>query len=58
MVAENKHHIRKEHVPKQWGMGFPGDSSISSRKIVTMKMRQNLGHFVTKLVNAFLFKFL
>ena len=23
------------------GMAFPGDSSISSRKIISMKMRQN-----------------
>ena len=45
MVAKNKHHVRKEH--GQWGMSFPGDSSISSRKMITMKMLQNLGQFGT-----------
>ena len=30
--------------------GFPGDSLISSRKIITMKMRQSLGHFSMKRV--------
>ena len=51
MLPKNKHHIRKEHGLKSWGMDFPGDSKISSRKIITMKMRQNLGHFGTKRVN-------
>ena len=49
-VAKNKHHIRKEHGPKPWGMGSSGVSLISSRKIITMKMRQSLGHFGTKRV--------
>ena len=34
-VAKNKHHIRKEHSPKLWGI--PGNSLILSRKIITMK---------------------
>ena len=50
MVAKNKHHIRKEHGLTPSGMGFPRDSSISSRRIITMKMRQNLRHFGTKRV--------
>ena len=50
MLAKNKYHIRKEHGPKSWGMGFPGDSLISARKIITMNMRQNLGDFGTKRV--------
>ena len=36
MLAAKKHHIQKEHGPKPWGMGFPGDSSISSGNIITM----------------------
>ena len=47
MVAENKHHIRKKDGSKPSDMGFPGDSSISSKKIITMKTRQSLGHFGT-----------
>ena len=35
MVAKNKHHIRKEHDSKPWVIGFTGDSSIVSRKIIT-----------------------
>ena len=50
MLAKNKHNIRKGHGPKPWDMRFPGDLSISSRKIITMKMRQTLGHFGTKRV--------
>ena len=42
MLDTNKHHIRIEHGPRRWGMDFPCDSSISPRKIITMKMRQNL----------------
>ena len=52
MAARNKHHIWKKRDPKPWNMGFPGDSSISSRKIITMKMRQNLGHFGMKRVKG------
>ena len=52
MVAKNKHHIQKQHGPKPWGMGFSGDSSISSRKIITIKIRQNLGHFDTKKIKV------
>ena len=48
MVAKNKHHIRKEHGPKPWSMGFPGNLSFSFRKIITLKMRQNLEQFGTK----------
>ena len=50
MLAKSKHHIWKEHGLKLWDMAFPGDSSIFSRKIVTMKIRQDLGHFSTKRV--------
>ena len=46
MVAKNKHHIRKKHGPKPWGVWFPADSAISSRKIITIKMRQSLGILV------------
>ena len=45
MVAKNKHHIGKEHGPKPWAIGFTGDSSISTRQIIMMKMRQSLGLF-------------
>ena len=44
---------------KSWSMCLPGDSSNSSRKIITMKMRQSLGHFGTKrvkLIFSFLYK--
>ena len=51
MVAKNKHHIRKEHGLKLWGIEFHGNSLIFSRKIIRMKMRQNLGYFGTKRVN-------
>ena len=50
MVAKDKHYIRKEHGPKPWDMGSPGDSQISSRKIITIKMRQKLDNFHTQLV--------
>ena len=53
MKAKNKHHIRTEHGPKPWDMNFPGDLSISARKIITMKTRQNLGHFVTQQINPY-----
>ena len=49
MLDKNKHHIRKEQRSKLWGMGFPGDACVSSRIIVTTKMRRNSGHFGTKL---------
>ena len=52
MVAKIKHHIRKDHRVKLWGMGFPGDSSISSTIIIMIKLRQNLGNFDTKRVKA------
>ena len=51
MVAK-KHHIQKEHGPKPWGMSFPGGSSISSGKIMPMKMRQGVRHFDTKRVKG------
>ena len=51
MLAKDKHHIRrKEHGPEAWGTDFATDPSISFRKIITMKMRLNLGHFGTKRV--------
>ena len=52
--AQNKHHISKDLGPKPWDMGFLSDSSISSRKIITMKMLQDLGHFGTKRVHELL----
>ena len=48
-------HIRKEHGRKPWGMGYPGDTSTSSRKVITMKMRQNLGHSVRDRLSRFKF---
>ena len=52
ILSKNKHHTRKKHGPKPWVMDFPGDSSISSRKIIKTKMRQNLGHFDTKRIKV------
>ena len=37
--------------PRQWSMRFSADSSISSRKIITITMRQSLRHFGTKRVH-------
>ena len=50
MISANKQHILKQHGAKPKGMDFPGDSSIFSKKIITIKMRQNLGNFGTKRV--------
>ena len=33
-------------------MDFPEDSSISSKKTITMKIRKNLGHFGTEQVKG------
>ena len=52
MLAKNKYYVRKKHGPKPYGMNLPDESSISSRKIITMKMRQNLGHFGTNRVKV------
>ena len=41
ILAKNKRHFLKEH----------GHSSISSRKIITMEMRQTLGLFEMKRVS-------
>ena len=48
MLPKHKH-IRKENGPKLCGMNFTGDPSSFSRKIITFKMRQNLGHCKKKL---------
>ena len=38
-------------------MGFPGDSSISSKKIMMKNMGQDLGHFGTKRIEYLAFTF-
>ena len=58
MVAKNKHHVWKERGPKPWGMSFPSVSLISSRKIITIKVQQNLGHFGIKQVDNSLNEFI
>ena len=51
ILAKNKHHIWKELGPKPCRIDFTGDSLIFSRKIITVKIQQNLGHFGAKRVN-------